>query len=257
MGNFRQVVIPVLGALGALLILVGSYFFAQSAPPVPGTPVPTPNLPLLGVPRTPDPLAGLLTPTGVERAPDGRYLAPDLDQAIVIPDNSREGALSRIRVPEHFAVGKVTLVNLQVRHPDTGELVVRLLAPDLTLVPLVQNICPGSRDWQALSLDDATPKLIGSECHDNLNDFYHPPPAQRLGLFSGSDAQGEWVLSVTDSKPGKVGYLEGWSLLFTPALTATTTLTPGGPTPILTGTTTTAPATPAAPSPTPAGTPAP
>ena len=254
MRNFRQVLIPVLGALGALLILAGSYFFAQSPPPGAGTPLPPPNLPLLGVPRTPDPLAGLLTPTGIDRAPDGRYLAPDLDQALVIPDNSREGAISRIRVPEHFTVGTVRLVNLQVRHPDTGELVVRLLAPDLTLVPLVQNICPGSRNWQSLSLEDLTPKLLGSECHDNLNDFYHPPPEYRLGLFSGIDAQGEWALSVTDTKSGNVGYLEGWSLSFTPALTATTTLTPGGPTPILTGTTTVPPATPAA---TPTGTPAP
>ena len=249
MPNVRQVILPVLGVLGALLILAGSYFFARSTPAVTGTPAPTPVLPLLGVPRTPDPLAALLTPTGVERAPDGRYLAPDLAQARVIPDNNRQGALSRILVPEHFPVAGVKLINLQVRHPDTGELVVRLLAPDLTLVPLVQNLCPGSRNWLALSLDDSMPKLLGSECRADLNDFYHPPPDRRLALFNGGDAHGEWVLSVTDGTPGNVGYLEGWSLLFTSGVTVTTTLTPAAATPILTATTTAPPAanTPADP----------
>jgi subtilisin-like proprotein convertase family protein len=238
----------VLGTFAALLILAGSYFFARSTPPQVRPTAPAPDLPLLGVPRTPDPLAGLLTPTGVERAADGRYLAPDLAQPLIIPDNSRAGAISRIRVPEHFTVGGVQVINLQVRHPDMSELAVRLLAPDLTLVPLVQNICPGNRNWLALSLDDRAPKLLGSECLDGLNDFYRPPPEHGLGLFNGIDAHGEWVLSVTDTRPSNVGYLEGWSLRFTPGLTATTTLTPAAPTPILTGTITVAPAT-AAPTP--------
>ena len=158
------------------------------------------------------------------------------------------GAQVRVFVAVELPEGLLAALGQAQAQLRAANLPLRLVRPDgihLTLVPLVQNLCPGSHNWQALSLADNSPKLLGSECHDNLNDFYHPPPDRRLGLFNGIDAQGEWVLSVTDGKAGNVGYLEGWGLLFTPGLTATTTLTPAAVTPILTGTMTAVPATPA------------
>jgi len=222
--NLKPVLIPLLGTLAALGVLAASYYLARGTPQQYPPPAESPNLPLLGGTMTPEPMNAFLTPRGVERGGDGRYIAPDLDQPRIIPDNSRDGAVSRIFVPDQFTVGSVRVLNLEVQHDDTSELVVRLLAPDLTLVPLVQGLCPRAHNWKALSLDDKAAKALGSECLNNLNDFYHPPPEHRLAQFSGAQSRGDWVLSVTDTRGGNVGYLRGWALLFTASVTGTATL---------------------------------
>src|SRR4029079_17637138 len=72
-----------------------------------------------------------------ERGPDGRYLAADLDTPRAIPDNKAAGVLSHVIVPEKFTVAAVQLLNLRVQHPNTGDLVVTLRAPDgTTITPL-------------------------------------------------------------------------------------------------------------------------
>lgn len=239
MQTIKQVLYPMLGSLAALVILAGSYYFAKSAIPPPAPDVPITPITVLGGPTTRDPLGSFLTPTDQERGPDGRYISQDLRQ--IIPDNNlHRGAISRIRVPDHSTIQTVKLVNLRVTHPDTGELVVQLLSPGLTLYTLVDGLCPGHANWRALTLDDQADKALGSECVDNLNDAYAPPEGQKLSIFNGGDAQGEWMLTVKDKKAGNIGYLEGWSLLFnapfgkggTPEPTTrptTPTLTPNGP----------------------------
>jgi subtilisin-like proprotein convertase family protein len=225
---FRQVLIPMLATLAALLILAGSYYFARSSiPAVPADVAVTP-ITVLGGPATRDPMGSFLTPVGVDRGADGRYISTDPRQ--IIPDNSlRRGAISRITVPDHITIQSVKVVNLKVTHPDTGELVVQLLSPELTLHTLVDGICPGHANWLALTLDDQSRKALGSECLDNLNDAYAPLEGNRLSVFNGSDAQGVWVLTVKDKKAGNIGYLEGWSLLFnTPFGTAPVTALPAG-----------------------------
>lgn len=213
MQTLRQVLIPMLASLVALAILAGSYYFARSTIPTIPPDVPVTPITVLGGPATRDPMGSFLTPTGVERGPDGRYISQDPRQ--IIPDNNlRRGAISRIRVPDHITIQTVKVINLKVTHPDTGELVVQLLSPDLTLQTLVDGICPGHTNWLALTLDDQSRKALGSECLDNLNDAYAPLEGNRLSVFNGSDAQGEWVLTVKDKKAGNMGYLEGWSLLF-------------------------------------------
>ncbi len=213
MQTLKLVLFPLLASFAALVILVGSYYFAKSNIPAPANDVPITPITVLGGPITPDPMGAFLTPTGVERGPDGRYISSDPRQ--IIPDNSlRRGAISRIRVPDHINIQTVKLVNLHVTHPDTGELVVQLLSPDLVLYTLVESLCPGHQNWLALTLDDQAGKALGSECLDNLNDAYVPLEGHRLSIFNNGDAQGEWVLTVKDNKAGKIGYLEGWSLLF-------------------------------------------
>src|SRR5436305_12267744 len=98
MQNLRQIALPTLGTLAALLILAGSYYFAKGGiPPIPSTP-PATYLPVLMMTTTPDPFAALLTPPGVERGPDGRYISQDVP--LIITDNSRQGAVSHITVPD-------------------------------------------------------------------------------------------------------------------------------------------------------------
>jgi subtilisin-like proprotein convertase family protein len=229
MQTFKQVLYPMLGTLVALAILAGSYYVAKSSiPPVPPV-VPVTPITVLGGPATEDPLGAFLTPTGVDRGPDGRYITQDARQ--IIPDNNlRRGAISRITVPDHINIQSLKVVNIHVTHSDTSELVVQLLSPDLTLHTLVDGLCPGHANWLALTLDDQSDKPLGSECIDNLNDAYAPPEPNKLSIFNGGDAQGQWVLSVKDKKAGNVGYLEGWSLLFNTSFGKNGT--PGAATPL-------------------------
>jgi subtilisin-like proprotein convertase family protein len=216
MQTLKQVLVPMLATLAALVILAGSYYFAKSGIPTPPADVPITPITVLGGPATRDPMGSFLTPTGVERGADGRYISQDSRQ--IIPDNNlRRGAISRINVPDHITIQTVKVVNLEVTHADTGELVVQLLSPDLALHTLVDGVCPGHANWLALTLDDASRKPLGSECLDNLNDAYAPLEGNRLSAFNGGDAQGQWVLTVKDKKAGNIGYLEGWSLLFNTA----------------------------------------
>ena len=243
MQTLKQVLVPMLASLAALAILAGSYYFAKSGIPTPPADVPITPITVLGGPATRDPMGSFLTPTGVERGADGRYISQDPRQ--IIPDNNlRRGAISRINVPDHITIQTVKVVNLEVTHADTGELVVQLLSPDLALHTLVDGVCPGHANWLALTLDDASRKPLGSECLDNLNDAYAPLAGNRLSVFNGGDAQGQWVLTVKDKKTGNIGYLEGWSLLFNTAFGQSGTPAPGTPQATPTGATGAAPPSP-------------
>ena len=243
MHTLKQVLVPMLATFAALAILAGSYYFAKSGIPALPANVPITPITVLGGPATRDPMGSFLTPVGVERGADGRYISPDLRQ--IIPDNNpRRGAISRLTVPDHLTIQTVKVVNIEVTHPDTGELVVQLLAPDLVLHTLVEGVCPGHANWLALTLDDESRKPLGSECLDNLNDAYAPLEGNRLSIFNGGDAQGEWVLTVKDKRAGNIGYLEGWSLLFNTPFGAAGTPAPGTPQPSPTRSAGAAPRTP-------------
>lgn len=151
MHTLKQVLVPMLATLAALAILAGSYYFARSGIPTIPPDVPITPITVLGGPATRDPMGAFLTPVGVERGADGRYISQDPRQ--IIPDNSlRRGAISRITVPDHLTIQTVKVVNIEVTHPDTGELVVQLLSPDLVLHTLVDGVCPGHANWLALTL---------------------------------------------------------------------------------------------------------
>src|SRR3954468_12433201 len=99
MQTLKHVLPPLLASFAALVILVGSYYFAKSNIPAPADDVPITPITVLGGPCTPDPMGSFLTPTSVERGPDGRYISRD--PRLIIPDNSlRRGAISRLIVPD-------------------------------------------------------------------------------------------------------------------------------------------------------------
>ena len=241
--RITAIVLPIIGIAITAAVLIGSYTYARAGlRPLVAT---TPTIPLAAfLGATPSPV---VSATPVERArasvagPAGLWTSADVPQPI--PDNSRTGALSRITMPNRLIIGSVRLVNLHVSHPDTGQLVVKLLAPDLSLLPLLAGICPGTHNWAALTLDEQAPTLTNAPCADNLSDTRQPLTSGELTALQGLDAQGDWVLSVVDTQAGGSGTLDGWSLQFT-ALTDLPTATPS-PT-LDTAGTPTAPVSPAA-----------
>ncbi len=273
MPQSKRIVLVGLASIAAVLILISSYYWAHQAPS--SFPAPQPSrIGLLGDTPTPaptatpgDPFAPTLIPSPAatdpgapptdpatnppaatdtprppfsERGPDGRYLSADLDKPQVIPDNEPVGALSHVIVPESFNVTYVQLLNLRVQHPDTGELLVVLRAPDGTTISPITGICPGAQNWKALSLDDSLPRVVGQACQNDLDDGFRPLQGQELAHFKGHPAQGTWTLQIVDNRPGNSGTLIGWSLLFTDTVPVRPTPTA----PPVSGTSGTAPTAP-------------
>src|SRR4051794_2438414 len=190
------ILLPILGVLVAVAILGGSFYFARvRATADLGGPLITPP-PVLTAP-TPNALAPVQFARPPEKEGATRYASTDISH--IIPDNTRKGALSHILVPDHFVISSTRLVNLQVVHSDVGELVVRLLAPDMTVLTLVDHACAGAHNWTALTLDDAASTPLGTTCADNLSGEFRPAAGSALSAFKGLDAQGDWVLSVVDT----------------------------------------------------------
>lgn len=224
--RIMALLLPIIAILITGAVLVGSYSYARAGlRPIAAT---TPTVPLAAfLGPTPSPV---LTATPVLRVPAslagpaGLWTSADGSQPI--PDNNRKGALSRITVPDRLIIGNVRLVNLRISHPDTGQLVVKLLAPDLSLTPLLAGICPGTHNWAALTLDDQAPTPSNAPCSDNLSGTRQPLVSGALTALRGLDAQGDWLLSVTDTQAGGSGTLDGWSLQFT----ALADLPPASPT---------------------------
>ncbi len=223
------VLLPLAGILVTIAVLVGSYTYARAGLRSPVAAGPTiPIAVFLGPTSTAVVTAGpVQSGRPSVRGPDGLYTSTDVPQPI--PDNNRKGALSRITVPDRLPMGSVRVVNLHVSHPDTGQLVVKLLAPDLTLLTLLTGICPGGHNWAALTLDAAADPA-GAGCTDNLSGARRPDAAAELAALRGLDAQGDWLLNVVDTQAGGTGTLEGWSLQFGP-LTDSPTATPAPATP--------------------------
>jgi Zinc carboxypeptidase/Proprotein convertase P-domain len=101
-----------------------------------------------------------------------------------IPDNS--AALSPITVSGIQGTGPTALrVDVDVRHPNIGDLVVDLIAPGGTLYRLHQRT------------GGTTDNLIAAYTRD----------------ASSESANGTWRLRVTDQVTGNIGYINQWSLL--------------------------------------------
>ena len=67
-------------------------------------------------------------------------------------------------------------------------------------------------------LDSANLLPINSSCaaEDSGPAFSLPAysPLEALSAFQGSDVNGEWTLTVTDSSSGETGVLNSWSIFF-------------------------------------------
>ncbi len=232
--RITAIVLPIIGIAITVAVLIGSYTYARAGLR-PGN-FTTPTIPIAAfLGATPSPV---VTPTPVERTrasvsgSAGLWTSTDVPQSI--PDNNRKGALSRITVPDHLLIGNVRLVNLHISHPNTGQLVVKLLAPDLSLLPLLAGICPGTHNWAALTLDEQATTPTNAPCADNLSDTRQPLTTGELTALQGLDAQGDWLLSVVDTQEGGSGTLDGWSLQFTSL--ADRLASPNPPTPAATNT---------------------
>jgi subtilisin-like proprotein convertase family protein len=136
----------------------------------------------------------------------------------------------------------VTLTGLTHSYPDDLDLV--LVAPDGTSSTIMSDAGGGQDNGLAdatIHLDDQASNPLPDESPIISGDTYRPqdydddaddvdPPdtdGTDLGLFDGTDPNGDWHLYVLDDGIGDVGTLAGWSLIITtPAPPVTPTINP-------------------------------
>jgi len=119
--------------------------------------------------------------------------------AVPIPDGVGWGISSVINVPveESGFILEVT-VDIDITHPDRGELQVLLMSPDGTVVTLHDQTGSGTAD-----LVGNWPASLTVDGPGDLDDW--------LDLSN----KGDWILTVIDPVQGNTGILNSWGLHFT------------------------------------------
>jgi extracellular elastinolytic metalloproteinase len=107
-----------------------------------------------------------------------------------IPDDDPSGVVSVLTLPDAGTVTRVE-VAVDITHTYVGDLVVTLVSPTGTLVPLHERAGGGADDLKR-----------------TWNSDDHPDLAALLGVPVG----GQWTLSVADRARRDVGTLDAWSL---------------------------------------------
>ncbi len=138
------------------------------------------------------------------------------DVPVDIPSANPITETSSIEIAECGAIADINVLNLNISHTNTDEVVVKLTSPFGTTVTLLDRECNISTANILINLDD---QASGSNypCPPTDNGFYQP--RQPLAAFNGENPVGTWILSVTDLEPGDGGSINSWSLgiCYTPA----------------------------------------
>lgn len=128
----------------------------------------------------------------VERRGDLTLFQSD-DAGIAIPDGSPSGLRSTRFVSVDRTIRDV-FVQVRIDHPASGELTLRLVAPDGRSVLLQAASSGGSGIDTIYGLDTQ--------------------PAESLEILRGLQSSGDWILEVVDSASGNSGVLMSWGLIF-------------------------------------------
>jgi extracellular elastinolytic metalloproteinase len=127
-------------------------------------------------------------------SPDGpepsRRIRMEAAPNLTIPDNQPAGIRSRVAVPTHGPIRRLT-VSVDIAHPYRGDLKVTLAAPDG---------------------DTAVLHDRGGGSGDDLIRTYASEDTLTLSELLGDEAGGEWTLAVADLEGRDVGTLRRWAL---------------------------------------------
>jgi len=130
---------------------------------------------------------------------DSRDTVMTVTGPVSIPDDGIHTGVSYIGVTAAQSGTVVGLeVDMDLTHPDVGQLTVTLEAPYATVVTLHDRGGAGTAD------------LVG-----NWPNTLTVAGPGSLGDFLGAANEGVWVLTVTDHVPGGAGVIDSWSLRFT------------------------------------------
>ena len=139
---------------------------------------------------------GILSAGDCDLAPRGDvtvFQSPG--QGLAIPDDAASGLVSSISVRDARSIERIS-VDVDLEHPNQGDLEIFVTAPDGTRVTLASpsgNRAPFSRRLYGLT-------SVGVDSLDSLR---------------GHGAAGVWTLTIRDLRSGNAGSLRSWSLQIT------------------------------------------
>jgi subtilisin family serine protease len=108
-----------------------------------------------------------------------------------IPDGDLLGITSIIQINDKGIIESVEAVSIDISHTYQGDLMVSLISPDNTIIPLHEGQGGGT---------------------DNLVETYTPGNMPALKQLTGKSVQGNWKLKVVDRWTEDTGTLNRWSL---------------------------------------------
>ncbi len=135
----------------------------------------------------------ILTASGCDRTPRGDVTFTQSPQhGLLIPDAAPRGVMPTIEITDTRSIERI-VVSVNIVHPSRGDLQISLIAPDGTTA-ILQN---PSTDHAPFS-----PVTYGIDANT----------VDRLDVFHGRSANGQWTLNVRDLQPQNSGTLISWSL---------------------------------------------
>jgi subtilisin-like proprotein convertase family protein len=125
------------------------------------------------------------------------------------------GSASPVTVTSTFdflncgVIADINVLNLDISHTNTDEVVVRLTSPFGTTITLLDRECAVFTPNILLNLDDQAANA-NYPCPPTDNGFYQP--RQALSAFNGENPVGQWILTVVDLESGDGGSINNWTL---------------------------------------------
>ncbi len=137
--------------------------------------------------------------------PTGRwYQAADVPRDIT----GLHTTVSRLQIEESFTLADVDVL-LDITHTYVGDLDIYLVAPNGTRIELATDVGGTGDDFSGTIFDQQAPTSIVDTAAPFTGRFR---PEGSLDVLAGIDAQGPWVLEITDDSPWDVGTLNRWAL---------------------------------------------
>ena len=137
------------------------------------------------------------------------YTSTDVPKSISATGNNIV-VTSLLNIPSAATITDVNVLNLNIAHTYTSDLVIKLKSPTNTEITLLNAIC-GTNDNIALNLDDESSiGYISIPCPAIGNGTYQPYAA--LSGFDGQNTPGDWIMTVYDNFDIDGGSLNSWSL---------------------------------------------
>ena len=120
-----------------------------------------------------------------------QIIEKEVSPKIAIPDNDLQGISSLIQIEEDGTIEFVEEVSIDISHTYQGDLMVSLISPDETVIPLYEGRGGGD---------------------DNLKEAYNSGDMPALKQLEGKSARGKWLLRTVDRWAGDTGTLNRWGL---------------------------------------------
>jgi len=140
-----------------------------------------------------------------------------------IPNNDSTGITDTITITdgENLQVGDLDLT-FQSTHANFGDFRVKLIAPDQTVITLIDKPGHPASTWgnagndPNIILDDAASESIEDvtfgDTDQVVGNFY--PYPDLLSTFNTIPVNGDWIIQVSDNNLPYIGYFTGWGLEF-------------------------------------------